>query len=221
MLVTFGGKMNIIITGSVGSGYKSIAFSAAKAHNRKFVDTDEVLTRNLGITLQEVYSLITPDSLSELLVKLCRQLAESDSYVIAAGDMILTDRKAMRELCSGAFSVYIKRSPEEAYASGLENDHPLLARGRKRIFELYIEREKLYSEYADAIIDYTDDCAETLLALYERFESKASEMSAALSGIDGELYDILCKRGRILYRDEKSAAEYASVCIKTIQGVKL
>ena len=77
---------NLVLIGMLGSGAKELAAMCSEKLGFKYVDTDEVLTRNMGLSLQEMYSLMPPDNFEELTQRLCSQLADGSGYAIAAGD---------------------------------------------------------------------------------------------------------------------------------------
>lgn len=140
--------MNLIFIGLVGSGYKTAAMEAARQLNRKYADTDEVLTRNLNLPLQDYYSLFTPAAFTDLSVRLASQLAAGDSYCIAVGDALLSEPKAMKLLTDTGWTVYLDRSPRSVMADCDEPEHPLLAKGPDRLLPLYEERRPVFEKAA-------------------------------------------------------------------------
>ncbi len=144
--------MNLLFVGLPGSGVKTAASEAASSLGRRFVDTDEVLARNLKLSLQDVYSLFTPDALSELVRKLASQLAEGNEWCVAVGDALFMDPVARRVLTSSGFTVYLACPPEDVTDPD-EPAHPLLARGTERLSSLFEERKDLYEKTADLIVE--------------------------------------------------------------------
>jgi len=74
---------NLVFIGMIGSQMKSVAQKAADKLNKKFVDTDEVLTRNIGMSLHELYTLFPLDSFRDITYRLASQLSQGEDYVIA------------------------------------------------------------------------------------------------------------------------------------------
>ena len=144
--------MNLLFIGLPGCGVRETARFAAERLDLRFVDTDEVLTRNLSLSLQDLYSLFTPDALRDVLCRLAGQLAEGDGYCIAAGDCFLDEPEALDTLTSSACTVYLDMSPEAAASACREPDHPVLRRGLFRLRELYDTRRERLTETADAIL---------------------------------------------------------------------
>ena len=147
--------MNLLFLGLPGCGVRETARAAAERLGLRFVDTDEVLTRNLSMSLQDVYSLFTPEALRDLLERLAGQLAGGDGYCIAVGDCFLDEPGALDTLVSSGRAVCLDLSPEEAVSVCREPDHPSLRRGLFRLRELYDERRGRLAAACDMIIPRT------------------------------------------------------------------
>ena len=154
--------MNLLFLGLPGCGVSETARCAAERLNLRFVDTDEVLTRNLSLSRQDLYSLFTPDALRDVLCRLASQLADGDGYCIAAGDCLLDEREALETLASSACTVLLDMSPEEAAAVCREPDHPVLRRGLFRLRELYDDRRDRLAAMADAVLSADGQTPEML-----------------------------------------------------------
>lgn len=146
--------MNLIFIGLVGSGYKRAAQLTAELTGLRYVDTDEVLTRNLNLTLQDYYSMFTPAALGDLSYRLADQLAAGDGYCIAVGDAMLTEEKAMKKLAASGYTVYLSRSLADIAEHCEEPEHPQLRRGMERLPELMKKRGPLFSAYAQCSPDW-------------------------------------------------------------------
>ena len=157
---------NLIFIGMIGSKMKLIAEEAANKLNRKFVDTDEVITRNIGMTLLDFYTLFPLDSFNDITYRLSSQLAQGEDYVIAVGDSILNNADAMNVLKESGFIVYIEQDVDSIISECADLSHPLLARGITRIPELFAEREALFTEYSDIVIPFSENAADDAIEAY-------------------------------------------------------
>ena len=166
-------EKNLIFIGMIGSNTKAVAAETAQMLGRKFVDTDEVLTRNSGMSLHDLYMLLPIDAFKDLTLRLARQLSESDNYVIAVGDSILKNIDAISILKSTAYSVYIQQNIESIVDSCADPTHPLLARGLERLYELFNERQQAFEEYSDKIIEYSEDAAQFAVTAYKALTGKS------------------------------------------------
>ena len=171
---------NLVFIGMIGSETKSIAESAANKLNRKFVDTDEVITRNIGMTLHDFYTLFPLDSFNDITFRLANQLADGEDYVIAVGDCILINPDAMKALKKTGYLVYIDQDIESIISNCTDSSHPLLARGIIRLYELFAERESMFSEYCDINITLSENSLEEILRHYSNAPGIDNEFDPAL-----------------------------------------
>lgn len=171
---------NLIFIGMVGSKMKTIAEKAANSLSRKFVDTDEVITRNIGMSLHDFYTLFPLDSFRDITYRLALQLSQGEDYVVAVGDSILKNPDAINSLRETAFSVYIDQSIESITAECSEPAHPLLARGLSRLPELFNERKQLFCDYADITVDYDENTLDEVLLHYNKASATSEKFDAAL-----------------------------------------
>ena len=117
---------NLVLIGMLGSGAKELAVSCARHLGFKYVDTDEVLTRNIGMSLQELYSLIPTEQFSELTTRLCTQLSEGSGYVIGAGDSVLKSEESISILKQSDVMIMVITPIDYIFYSNREEGHPLL-----------------------------------------------------------------------------------------------
>ena len=181
--------MNMNFIGLVGSGYKRAARLTAELTGLRYVDTDEVLTRNLNLSLQDYYSMFTPTAFAELSQRLAEQLASGDGYCIAVGDALLTEPAAMKKLAAAGYTVYLSRPLAEIAADCEEPEHPLLRRGTDRLPELMKERGQVFSSYAQCCPDWNGSA--------EAFAAEA----AACFNRDKEALDVKVRQAKALNED--------------------
>lgn len=181
--------MNLLFLGLPGCGVRETARAAAERLGLRFVDTDEVLTRNLSMSLQDVYSLFTPEALRDLLERLAGQRAGGDGYCIAVGDCFLDEPGALETLVSSGRAVCLDLSPEEAVSVCREPDHPSLRRGLFRLRELYDERRGRLAAACDMILPADGRTPEDLAEL------AAARLAA---GLPGRTSDALEENSRLL-----------------------
>lgn len=171
---------NLVFIGMIGSQMKSVAQKAADKLGRKFVDTDEVLTRNIGMSLHELYTLFPLDSFRDITYRLASQLSQGEDYVIAVGDSILKNADAVNALKETAFTVYIQQDVDSIAADCTEPSHPLLARGLHRLYELFDERAELFSDYSDITVAFSEKAADEVIQHYNNNTSEKTDYDPAL-----------------------------------------
>ena len=207
---------NLIFIGMPGSGIKGIAKSAAEMLGKKYVDTDDVLVRNIGMPLIDIYTLIPINSFNDLVFRLGKQLSESEDYVIALGDSILTNPDAFAAVSSTGFTVYIDRDIDDVIKNCDEDGHPLLLRGRERLIPLYNERRELFKS-ADVSVPYSQNAAETAVSLFKAHLENEVSGSNALDENTRALRELIIKRIKLLHpSSDTDVGALAERCIKGI-----
>lgn len=165
---------NLVLIGMLGSGAKELAKLCSEKLGFKYVETDEVLTRNIGLSLQEMYSLMPPENFEELTLQLCIQLSQGSGYAIAAGDSVLKSRDSTDTLIKSDIVIRVDTPIDAIFASGRENGHPLLARGRQRLYPLFDERRGILSSLDIPAVEFSGDWDYTvsqIIEIYSRLSS--------------------------------------------------
>ena len=208
---------NLIFLGMVGSMAKAAAEKAAGLLGRKFVDTDEVLVRNMGITLHDIYTVLPINTFNELSFRLASQLAGGSEYIISVGDSILTNPDAISALTETGFTVYIRQPVEDIVSSGIDTEHPLLLRGRQRVLPLFSERESILISSSDLIIDYSETAAETAVSMFSEYSQdvSANKLAENTDALFGLIYD----RAALLGGAEAVSDELIKRCISQIDNI--
>lgn len=92
--------MNLILYGPPASGKTTVGRALAQRLGREFVDTDEVLAQQAGMTIPDIFSSHGEQTFREWESAICRRLARDDKLVIACGGGALLNaetRSAMEE----------------------------------------------------------------------------------------------------------------------------
>ena len=145
--------MNVILIGMPSCGKSTIGVLLAKTLGISFVDTDIIIQKKAGATLQ---SIIDKQGLGEFLrieeEVLC-ELSEKDT-VIATGGSAVYSRKAMEHLKKNGKVVYI-RIPLCEIERRLVNikSRGVALQSGATISDLFKERTPLYEKFADYTID--------------------------------------------------------------------
>ena len=207
--------MNLLFLGLPGCAVRETARIAADRLGLRFVDTDEVLTRNLSLSLQNVYSLFTPDALRDLLKRLAGQLAAGEDYCIAVGDCFLDEPETLEILTVRGFAVWLDLSPEAAAASCTEPGHPALRRGLFRLRELYEERRGLVASVPDAVLPADGltpaELAERAAALFAG--ERSGRLKEALEANRLSLVPLLSERAELLGLTEAETERYIAAVL--------
>ena len=144
---------NVILIGMPGAGKSTIGVLLAKRLGYDFVDTDLLIQVHRGEFLQETLNargyLELRDIEEQMLLSL--DIART---VVATGGSAVYSHKAMRKLGDGGVLVYLATDLDE-----LErriNDYAtrgIARRPDQNFEELFAERTKLYSKYAQITVN--------------------------------------------------------------------
>jgi shikimate kinase len=143
---------NIVLIGMPGAGKSTVGVVLAKTLGYDFIDTDIVLSRRLGSTLQAYIDAKGIDAFLMAEEKTALTLSCAHTVIATGGSMVLSDR-AMTHLKQNSTVVFLDVSLPEL-EKRLENikTRGVALRPGQTIADIYRERRPLYLKYADIII---------------------------------------------------------------------
>ncbi|OUO92278.1 shikimate kinase [Cloacibacillus sp. An23] len=138
---------NILLIGMPGCGKTTVGKLLARALGRGFADTDELIVKESGRAIPDIFASDGEEAFRELEHSVIAREAKKSSLVIATGggSVLREDnRDAMRQ---NSFIVYIRRDIGELPSAGrpVSQSTP--------IEELYGRRAPIYEALADAAVD--------------------------------------------------------------------
>lgn len=146
--------MNIVLIGMPGTGKSTVGPILARMTGLAFVDTDDLVKRQDG---RELKDIVAQDGYERFL-ELQRNIIISCGLrqnVVATGGGVIKDNELMKYLKDAGKVIYLRQSIEtleQRLAPGRK-----LVRSKGQTFrELFEERDPLYIDYADNIIDCGD-----------------------------------------------------------------
>lgn len=157
-------KSNIVLTGMSGAGKSTIGVLLAKALGMGFVDTDILIQQHTGKTLQDTIDNEGIDSFLAVERKVVSQLS-AHRCVIATGGSVIYSPEAMAALKRSGTIVYLE-VPFPELARRLTNitSRGIVMRPGARLSDVFLEREPLYKEYCDILIDCSGQGIEECVA---------------------------------------------------------
>lgn len=150
----------------MGAGKTTVGKILAKRLRLTFIDLDEVIEKELNLTIQEIFSRYGEDFFRDAETKALRSIADKDRYVVATGGGVVLREENWETMKPNGFTVYL-RAPAEVLWSRVKNNtsRPLLQveNSFERLCELFSQRIPQY-EKADLIVD-TESVSPEYLAL--------------------------------------------------------
>ena len=155
-----GEKLNLILTGMMGSGKSVLGYRAAKALGRMFIDMDAWIEERHG-PIPEIFKK-GEQVFRDIETRAAGEIGRMEGAVIATGGGVVLRCENMEALHRQGIVLFIDR-PVDQILTDIDTDHrPLLQEGKEKLNNIYREREHLYRDYADYVIDNSGTSDEAL-----------------------------------------------------------
>ena len=123
--------MNLTLIGMPGAGKSSIGKAVAGRLNLRFIDTDELIRQQTGLTIGESLTRLGDELFIQLEEKVVLQLGNFDNCIVSPGGSVIYSQKAMDFLKQRSFVIFLSVPVEviigpELLASGAARFHGAL-----------------------------------------------------------------------------------------------
>jgi len=153
-----------------GGGKSTVGRQLAKRLGKRFVDTDTLVEARIGCSIRDFFGREGEEAFRALETEALESATSSGSAVVATGGGAVLrpqNRRTLRERCC---VIYLRATPEELFRR-LRNDttRPLLQDRDPlaRLRELFAQREPLYREVADFVIETGRPSVATLVNMIQ------------------------------------------------------
>jgi shikimate kinase len=145
--------MNVVLIGMSGAGKSTLGVLLAKARGMEFIDTDIVIRKMEGRSLQDIIDNDGIDYFLEIEEKAVADL-QVENCVIATGGSVVYSEVAMKSLKQGGEIIYL-HVPYAEIEKRLNNitTRGIVMKQGSSLKDVYDERISLYVKYSDKIID--------------------------------------------------------------------
>ena len=157
-------KTNIVLIGMPGSGKSTVGVLLAKVLGYDFLDTDLLIQRREGCTLEEIIRRKGIDTFLDIEGEVCAGLCPENT-VVATGGSVIYRELAMERLKARGRLVYLQVELDELTRrlSDLVGRGVALRDGQT-LADLYAERTVLYERWADVTVPEGDMTLEETVA---------------------------------------------------------
>lgn len=164
---------NIYLIGLMGAGKTTIGRQLAKALSLPFYDSDKAIEERTGVDIPTIFEFEGEEGFRDREQKMIQQLTQLKGIVLATGGGAILRQENRNLLKENGFIVYLQCSVDRILErTRKDTQRPLLQteNPRERVETLCAQREPLYLECADFIIDTgkltSKDAVEQILAEY-------------------------------------------------------
>jgi shikimate kinase len=147
---------NLYLVGMMGAGKTTVGRLLARRLKLRFVDSDHEIERRCGVKVPLIFDIEGEDGFRARESQTLAELAALDGIVLATGGGAVLAEENRRRLAARGTVIYLRARPEDLYERVRQDrNRPLLATADPlaRLHELYVQRDPLYREVADVVVD--------------------------------------------------------------------
>jgi shikimate kinase len=177
---------NIFLVGLMGAGKTSVGKLLAQRLHMEFFDCDQEVERATGVTVAIIFEIEGESGFRAREAKMLAELASRKNALVATGGGAVLSAANRQLLAENGVVVYLRAAPADLWRrTRHDKQRPLLNTGDRmtRLEELYAQRDPLYREIADIIVDTG---SQSLGALATKLERKLLELKARTGGCEDD-----------------------------------
>lgn len=172
---------NIFLVGLMGAGKTTVGRALAKRLDKKFIDSDHEIEARTGASISLIFEIEGEASFREREADVIRDLTGHTDIVLATGGGAILRPENRRYLKERGTVIYLRASINSILQrTSHDKSRPLLqtADPRQKLEKLLQEREPLYLEIADLVVDTGRPNVQCLVqTILNRLEQTASKQS--------------------------------------------
>ncbi len=164
-------KANIFLVGMMGAGKTTVGRQLAKRLKRRFVDSDHEIEARTGVHIPLIFEIEGEAGFRRREAQVLADLTQEDNLVLATGGGAVLDPVNRANLANNGLVVYLCVPPAMLWERlRLDKKRPLLqvADPLSRLQELHAQRDPLYREVADLVVEGSSNNSHHLVQQIER-----------------------------------------------------
>jgi len=141
-------KKNLVFLGMMGSGKSSIGYLVSKKLNLKFIDIDNLIEEEVGMTISNIFELNGENYFRSLEQKTTLETLKTFGNVVSLGGGGFINQKIRKETLANHFSFWLSWN-ESTLLKRIKNNkkRPLAFKSTdQEIKQLIRKRSKIYSK---------------------------------------------------------------------------
>lgn len=154
-----------------GAGKTTVGRQLARRMQRSFIDADHEIEARTGVRIPLIFDIEGEAGFREREARVIAELAARTDLVVATGGGAVLRAENRAALRQGGTVVYLHASPELLYErTRLDPNRPLLQVDdpRRKLEELFAQRDPLYREVADIVVNSLGGSIAQLVKQVER-----------------------------------------------------
>lgn len=162
---------NIFLVGLMGAGKTSVGKMLARRLHKAFFDTDQEIERATGVKIPVIFDIEGEAGFRTREARLLVDLVQRRNIVLATGGGVVLAAQNRQLLMENGTVVYLRASVEDLWErTRHDKNRPLLHTENPvaRLNELFVQRDPLYREVADLIVDTGNQSVGSLATTLER-----------------------------------------------------
>ncbi|MFZ5503794.1 MAG: shikimate kinase [Pseudomonadota bacterium] len=170
---------NLILVGMMGSGKTTMARLLAKKLDKTFIDSDEEIQRRTGVTIPHIFDVEGEAGFRQRETAAIRDVLAADNLVLATGGGAVLAEQNRGLLQQSGIVIYLRANVHDLWQrTRNDRNRPLLQVDdlRGKLTELLHQREPLYCEVADIVVQSGRQSVQSLmrylLAEIERYRNQ-------------------------------------------------
>lgn len=140
----------------MGAGKTTVGKSLAVELAKTFHDTDQEIERRTGVKISLIFEIEGEAGFRAREAQVLDQLTQLSNVVLATGGGVVLNPDSRRRLAERGVVIYLHGQPKDLwYRTRHDKSRPLLqgADPLERLISLYQQRDPLYREIADLVVD--------------------------------------------------------------------
>lgn len=187
---------NIFLIGLMGAGKTTVGKLIARHLSRPFIDSDHEIEKRTGVNIPLIFELEGEDGFRAREAAIIEELTSQRNIVLATGGGAVLSQRNRDNLRRNGTVIYLRAKVEDLWQrTRHDKNRPLLqtADPQAKLKELFAQRDPLYCEIADIIVDSGAQSVHALVHLIEeqlkQFKSEQASFTIASSPSQGEGWD--------------------------------